>query len=233
MRDDADIISLATIDAVDVELPVAGAGSRAYAFVVDWHIRIVAALVWFGGVILVQHYLHLSEGGTGLLLGALPAAAIYFLYHPVLETLTGRTPGKRMAGLRIVTREGHAPTVAAHLGRNLFRLLDSLPMFYALGLLVMMFNPRQCRIGDLVAGTLVVFEQAESALGLEVLANASVSPQMALLADELLRRWWELGVAQRRQLALQLLDRAGRPPADDGDNALREALQSLLRGAAP
>ena len=65
----------------------------------------------------------------------LPALAIYFLYHPVLElAMRGRTPGKRSAGIHVVTRDGSAPSAGALLVRNVFRLIDSLPVAYGVGL---------------------------------------------------------------------------------------------------
>ena len=60
---------------------------------------------------------------------------MYFLYHFALEiAMHGRTPGKRMAGIHIVTREGGSPGAGALLTRNVFRLVDSLPLLYGVGL---------------------------------------------------------------------------------------------------
>ena len=64
-----------------------------------------------------------------------PAAAIYFLYHLVLEmAMHGRTPGKRMAGMHIVARDGSSPSIGALLTRNVFRLVDCFPLVYGVGL---------------------------------------------------------------------------------------------------
>lgn len=229
-----DVLTLSTVEAVDVTLPIAGLGSRSFAFIIDWHIRLVAALACFMLLEELQILLAGAAGGRkGMVVAGLPAALIYLLYHPVLEVLMGgRTPGKRIAGIRVVTQEGHAPSVGAHLVRNLFRLLDSLPACYALGMAVMTFNRRQARLGDLAAGTLMVFDQPESAAGLETLANAQVAPKLALLAEELLRRWRELEPAQRQQLAQQLLQRAGRSPDLGSEEALRSAVQALLGAPA-
>jgi uncharacterized RDD family membrane protein YckC len=96
-----------------------------------------------------------------ILTGAVPASAIYFLYHPVLEALMdGRTPGKRMTGLRVLTTEGQAPTTGSVLTRNVFRIIDSLPGFYVVGLFLVMFGSRHQRFGDLAAGTVVALERA-------------------------------------------------------------------------
>jgi uncharacterized RDD family membrane protein YckC len=146
------------------ELPIAGPGGRAYAFVIDWHIRLLLAVAWWLIVTL------LVAGGDGFgeaLVGgsrqaidfaALPAAFIYFFYHPVLEWwMEGQTPGKRMAGIRIVTRAGAPPSLAAILVRNALRLLDSLPALYCLGFMTTLLTQDHVRIGDLAAGTVLVY----------------------------------------------------------------------------
>jgi uncharacterized RDD family membrane protein YckC len=222
--------SLSTVEAVEVDLPVAGIGSRAYAFIIDWHIRALAALLVL--FIVLQFDVHIGGGGdlASRFEAGIPSVLIYILYHPVLETwLAGRTPGKRFARLHVVTQDGQAAPPGAHLVRNLLRLLDSLPVCYAVGMVVMLFSRRQTRIGDMVAGTLVVFAEAETAAGLEQLANARVAPRLALLADELLRRWKDLDAADRLRLGRALLERAGVPVANDVDGrTVKSALAALL-----
>ncbi|HEX9106647.1 MAG TPA: RDD family protein, partial [Longimicrobiales bacterium] len=99
---------------IDVSLPVAGPGARSYAFVIDWHLRLILALGWYvAGALLYNRSLSLAPPPKtdALWFGAvaLPAIAIYFLYHPVVEVaLRGSTPGKRIAGVRIVSRTGAA-----------------------------------------------------------------------------------------------------------------------------
>ncbi len=134
-------LTIASVTGVDVAFEIAGPGSRSYAFVIDWHIRFLLALAWFIIVSLIA-----INGALSLKIPAnqmtfafvilLPTLVLYFFYHPILEVATrGRTPGKRMAGVRIVTREGDVPTVGALLIRNLFRLVDTLPVFYIVGLI--------------------------------------------------------------------------------------------------
>src|SRR5690606_4225634 len=94
----------------------------------------------------------------------LPATALYLLYHPVLEVLMrGRTPGKRMAGVRIVKRDGGVPGSVALLVRNIFRLIDFLPFFYFVGLVTTMLTRHCVRLGDIAAGTLLVYDEADPA----------------------------------------------------------------------
>jgi uncharacterized membrane protein SpoIIM required for sporulation len=88
-----------------------------------------------------------------------PAAVIFLLYHAVLEVcMRGRTPGKRIAGLRIVARNGGAPGIAALMTRNAFRIVDSFPLVYGVGLLVAMTTRDHVRIGDIAAGTVLVYD---------------------------------------------------------------------------
>lgn len=106
-------------DAVEVALPVAGIGSRSYAFLIDWHIRFLLALAWLLLIVVLlgllspaeEFFLPLMKAGKLAVYAALlPAAAIYFLYHPLLEiAMQGRTPGKRMAGIRVVTERALTP----------------------------------------------------------------------------------------------------------------------------
>ena len=86
---------------VDVELAIAGAGSRSYAFLIDWHIRVLLALAWFACAAVIARGVHPftapGRPSIGYMLGAvMPAIIIYFLYHPALEVLMqGRTPGNQ------------------------------------------------------------------------------------------------------------------------------------------
>jgi uncharacterized RDD family membrane protein YckC len=222
-------IELSTIDAVEVRLDVAGAGSRVYAFLIDWHIRAIAALVV--GVALFYALDALGTRKGGLSIAYLAAAAIYFLYHPVLEIAQrGITPGKRMARVRIVMRDGGPPTFGALLVRNLFRLVDSLPAFYALGLLVMMVTKRPSRIGDLAAGTLVVHAAAQGT-GIEAAARISerVPVQTQQLLEEWLARWKEIDAGARDEIARRMLGEGPfAAPPDLKGAALRDHVRQLL-----
>jgi uncharacterized RDD family membrane protein YckC len=160
-----------SVTGVEVALSVAGPGARSYAFIVDWHIRAILAVAWY--VIAMLFYSEdfgnlvppLETDGLWFALVALPAAAIYFLYHPALEiAMRGRTPGKRLAGVRLVTHSGGTPLLGAYLIRNVFRLIDGFPVCYGLGLIMTMITRNHVRIGDLAAGTLLVYDHADELL---------------------------------------------------------------------
>jgi hypothetical protein len=174
----------------------------------------------------------LLKAGKGALYAALlPAAAIYFFYHPLLEiVMQGRTPGKRMAGIRIVTERALTPDAGALIIRNVFRLVDSLPAFYVLGLVVAMFTARQVRIGDLAAGTLLVYDTGKRSLDFDGVIGSSsrLSPGDRELLDDLLERWRGLDAPLRRSLAEKFLSRIGEPVGQGGSEAeLRKRLLKL------
>ena len=226
---------------MDITLQVAGPGTRAYAFIIDWHIRLLVALAW----VLAGLLIGLSVGPEFKtmvfpLLFILPALLIYFLYHPVLELLMrGRTPGKRMAGARIVTLEGATPGTGALLMRNLFRLIDSLPVAYLVGLVCCIFTAQRVRIGDLAAGTVLVLDEPKANRSLALVGmfaqNTRLDPDAAALVQDLIDRWAELKEGSRESLARELLAKldAGLDPAQLaalGPAALRSRLEALLRG---
>ena len=104
-------------DGLDLRLSIAGPGARAYAFLLDFKFRVLAALLWLGIGMTIFHLLGRDEFAKifeeqqkpFLLTVVLPIMVIYFLYHPIFELLLGgRTPGKMIAGIRIVDLSGRA-----------------------------------------------------------------------------------------------------------------------------
>jgi uncharacterized RDD family membrane protein YckC len=231
-------LSIDSVTGIDVSLPVAGPGARSFAFLIDWHIRLVVALAWYAAAASVYNG-HLSLAvpltNNAVWYGAvvLPASAIYFLYHCVLElAMRGSTPGKRAAGVRIVARDGGPPGAGALLVRNVFRLVDSLPLFYCVGLVATVVSREHLRIGDMAAGTLLVYEQrGEARLPVSAAppGTARLDAQAAELVAELLERWTSLTPESRAQLARRLLVVHGSTAAADADDAaLRAVLQRLV-----
>jgi uncharacterized RDD family membrane protein YckC len=229
------LLRIRSVTGVDLELKIAGPGARSYAFIIDWHIRLLAAVAWFAiaSLLIGQMRGAVAPGlRTFSLIAIAPGLAIYFLYHPVIETLMhGRTPGKRVAGLRLVNRDGGAPGVGALLIRNVFRLVDALPTLYCVGLVTTLINKESLRIGDIAAGTVLVYDAApaeEALQSLSVHAVESLGLKQAEVVRDLLGRWNELMPDVRGSLALRLLTKLGRVPADRDDAALRTALEGLL-----
>jgi uncharacterized membrane protein SpoIIM required for sporulation len=160
------VLTVPSATGVDAQIVIAGPGARSFAFLLDWLIRsalamtylLIAALLILGNI---RFNVDPDDETLWYLVGATPATAIYFLYHLILEPLmSGRTPGKRLAGVRILTPEGQVPTAGALVTRNIFRIIDSMPVFYVVGLMFVFFGKRHLRLGDLAAGTLVAMERA-------------------------------------------------------------------------
>jgi hypothetical protein len=106
--------------------------------------------------------LDVATGLDGVSLGTL-YVLIFLLdwfYYERFETIwSGRSPGKRALHLRVVGQDGHSLTVLDSILRNLLRAADFMPFGYAVGVVVMARDPLFRRFGDMVAGTVVVFEQ--------------------------------------------------------------------------
>ena len=138
-------------EGIYLELRPAGITARLYAFMIDLMIRF--AILFATSLVLTP------AGGMGFGIFTI----VYFLvewFYPVLFelTLAGATPGKRAMGLKVVMDNGLPVTPAASITRNLLRTADFLPFMYAAGALSMLLRPDFKRLGDLAAGTLVVYD---------------------------------------------------------------------------
>jgi len=155
-----DQISIDTPELVSIELPLAGIGSRFIALLVDY-------LIWGAGlvVVVILAILLLPALRTFNKISAQWAEAIVifivFLFNWGYFTLfeafwNGRTPGKRVAKIRVIQRSGRSIGLVESMARNLVRYVDQLPFFYAVGVITMFVTRQHQRLGDLAAGTLVV-----------------------------------------------------------------------------
>ncbi len=143
-----------TPEGVELKMRVAGPLIRSVAWLIDLFIRclifILLAVVWqfFDKV-----------GGMFFLI------SIFLMewFYPVLfEVFKGATPGKQFLGLCVVHDDGSPPGWSASLLRNFLRCIDFLPLGNLLGIFVMCSNRRFMRLGDLAAGTLVVYRDEEN-----------------------------------------------------------------------
>lgn len=221
-----DTLQVNSAGAMQMQYPIAGLGSRAYAFTIDWHIRVVLVLAWYfliylGGLGLSQilgdsyEIKSLNSRWIGYLL-ILPSTSIYLFYHPVLEFfMKGRTPGKRIAGIRIITSDGETPGLGPIAVRNLFRLLDSLPSFYLVGIGSCLLTGKQIRIGDIAARTVLVHEEVMQDKAIEQMSGAAHASGLTVaqveILHDLLSRWKQLDKDNRIKLGQRLLEAAGKP----------------------
>jgi uncharacterized RDD family membrane protein YckC len=213
----AEELTVRGLTGVDMTLAVAGPGTRSYAFVIDWHVRILGVLAWVMLGAMLRQTVSAASGGklvsNPVMIAVMVGAGLtYFLYHPVLELIMrGQTPGKRIAGVRVVTAEGEMAAPGALLMRNLFRLIDALPLFYIVGLVCCLVTRQRVRIGDMAAGTVLVLDATDSARSLSrlgaMLERSSLSPETLKLVQDLLDRWQALEKPRRVALARTLVAR--------------------------
>lgn len=213
--------------AVEIETPehivfhhrVAGPARRAVAHVIDL-ILCFGAVALFGALLLlaggdVDHLGAWMKASLGIVL--LLAFLAQWVYFAVWEGLAGATPGKLALGLRVVTAQGRPIDATAAVLRNLLRAADALPAGYAAGVLAMAVGPRFQRLGDLVAGTMVVTHERtarERRRRLQPEARPSelasipegvrLDPEEREAIDLFLRRRHRLGPARELELAAMI-----------------------------
>jgi uncharacterized RDD family membrane protein YckC len=153
-----DRLTIATPEGVELSLTLAGVGSRFMAAIVDTMIE--------AAVLVALAVLVFSTDGFGG--GSDWATAIYIVlafvvvlgYDVAFEVLaSGRTPGKRWNGLRVVLAGGQPIGFLASATRNLLRLIDWLPSLYLVGVVSIVVSAKNQRVGDVVAGSIVVRER--------------------------------------------------------------------------
>ncbi|SFX75210.1 Uncharacterized membrane protein YckC, RDD family [Pseudomonas sp. NFPP02] len=139
-----------TPEGIDLPLRPAGLPSRALAFAFDLGARGIIM-----GILLVPLAL---LGNVGIGLGSLLLFVVSWWYMVLFEVLNqGCSPGKQVMGLRVVQDDGTPIGWSASLIRNLLRFVDMLPFGYFLGAISCLQHPHFKRLGDLAAGTLVVY----------------------------------------------------------------------------
>lgn len=211
---DTDVL-IETPEHIEFHYRIAGPARRAAAYVID---LLVCYGVLFIVAVIVLMGLGISfgksgiEAAAGLFLVLLFAAQ--WVYFVVWEAITGRSPGKRALGLRVLTTTGRPIGFQAAALRNLLRAADFLPTAYLVGVVSMALSSKFQRLGDLVAATIVVVPEstyAATALELRPPAQpkelAKLPDDISLDADEraaielFLRRRHTLGVAREHELA--------------------------------
>jgi uncharacterized RDD family membrane protein YckC len=196
---------VATPEGIELTLRLAGPVPRALAWTIDLALRV--AIVF--AVLLVAA--PLGHAGTGVAL--LAAFVVEWLLPAWFEAAwQGQTPGKRALGLAVLNDDGTPVRWPAAFTRNLLRAVDFLPVLYGIGLFTMLLNRDFKRLGDLAAGTVVVY-QPEKASGERKFPEAPpVAPPFSLSLEE-------------QRAVLDLAERAG--------SLTRERLEELAELPAP
>lgn len=154
-------------EGVEVRLRIAGPLQRGMALGIDWVIQVV-------GFSVVSVLLMLAGLGIGFTVATGLGLLAWFLtwwWYPVLFEASkwGATPGKKMLGLRVVQTSGAPITFSQALVRNFLRVADAMPMIplgggipmptMGFGLATCLATKRFQRLGDLAAGTVVIYDK--------------------------------------------------------------------------
>jgi len=211
-------VDVRTGEAVAIRYELAGLGSRFLAVTVDLIAQVVVVLV----LLLVLA----AAGWAGIRLGGKIGAAwlialgiiafflIFFGWFIVFETWwSGRTPGKRALGLRVVRDGGFPIDPGAAVIRNLVRVVEVGLGFYAVSAISTLVSKENKRLGDFAAGTIVVRDRAETVADLDAYlsrparTDTGLSEGDRLLVERFLARRAGLDPAARMRLANRIADR--------------------------
>jgi uncharacterized RDD family membrane protein YckC len=160
----SDKLIIDTPEQVHLEFVLAGVGSRFMAVFLDvlieaalYLVLFLLTLIWISG--------GLFSSTRSLWWNAILTLVIFCInwgYYAIFEVLwKGQTPGKRWAGIRVIKDSGRPINAFEAIARNLVRAIDFLPGFYGVGVVTMLLNSKNRRLGDYVAGTLVVHENSD------------------------------------------------------------------------
>lgn len=231
-----------------LEFAIAGIGSRFLALTVDLLIQGAAGL----GLIILMILLRLTGLFNGLPLSGQWIAALliaftflaHFGYFTAFEILwRGQTPGKRMMHIRVVKDSGRTLSASESILRNLMRIADQLPALYAVGMLSTLLTAQNQRLGDLLAGSIVVREaslaqlrpvwDSGSAVASSVgVADSQLSGEDLALIEAFLARRSELPGNVRARIASGILERlqTRSQVQIDGGLSAESALEALAQG---
>lgn len=164
--EDLEVVTIETPENLELRLPLAGIGPRFLALFIDLIIQGIASVV----LMFVCFMLLGIFAGTGdqaesflffmiILIAFLAILTIYIGYPLAFELLwNGQTPGKRWTGIRVASKDGLPLGLKEIAIRNLFRMVDYLPSYGFVGMVSFLGTKHQQRVGDIVAGTVVVRE---------------------------------------------------------------------------
>ena len=221
--DSFDQLKIDTPEQIALELPLAGIGSRFLAMTIDTLIQLAAYLI-----IGLLFFLILPAGFSmfsflpqtlGPAIAIFLIFAVYWGYFAIFESFwSGQTPGKRVAGIRVIKESGRPINAFEAIGRNFMRAVDMQPgILYGFGLLCMMLNKQSRRVGDFVAGTVVVHEKPTEEIrptwntaGDAIPATGGLGQMTAeelVLIETYLSRRFELDPEVRLRTAIQIADR--------------------------
>jgi uncharacterized RDD family membrane protein YckC len=216
--------SISTPENVDLHLELAGLGNRVLASLVDTLISYAMCaglwiLIWLGCSLVGMANLPAQAAaiacGIIIMIAMLLSFAILFGYYVFFEgTWQGQTPGKKFAQIRVIDQNGQPINWSAVWLRNLLRVIDLGFMF--IGLITMVIDKNERRLGDLAAGTLVIKERLPDLSTASIVVSPAskenaamldvgrVTPQEYELLISFLKRRDKMAKSQRPLVAREL-----------------------------
>lgn len=183
-----DRVTVAGAEGIDLDLVLAGVGSRGAAFLVD---LLLEGTVLFLVTVAAGSVSELSSAVVAI------AAFVIFLGYPILAEAFagGRTVGKALLGISVVAVDGTPVTFLSATIRNVVRLVDSLPGVYLVGIIAVLATSRNQRVGDLAAGTLVVHRPRAA------VASGATHPSPAAMASPAEMAGWDVSAVTPDEVA--------------------------------
>jgi uncharacterized RDD family membrane protein YckC len=218
-----DVVTLATPEGVELELSLAGAGSRMIAGMIDLFIQGVLVLALIVALVVA--------GSFGLAVFSIASFFVLFVYDVLFEVLGGgQTPGKRLQGLRVVRSDGSPVDLRSSAVRNITRLVDGPPLSYMPTLIGIIVTEHNQRPGDLAGDTVVIRTARRSRR--RKASNVGPRPLGAAVAD------WDVSAITAAELAVVrrfIERREGLAPGARGALALQlaDGLRPRVGGAPP
>jgi uncharacterized RDD family membrane protein YckC len=246
----ADKLTIETPEQTGLEFAIAGIGSRFLALALDTLIQTsVLAIVLLAGVALSVTLFSRFNGSTWVAAAFLLLVfTLYYGYFAAFEALwNGQTPGKRLLRIRVIKDTGRPMTPSESVGRNLMRIVDQLPFMYGVGIVSVALSRQNKRLGDFVAGTIVVHErelqdvrplwQAPQSASTARYGADRLSPEEFALVETFLNRRNSLAPEVRYrmgdEIARRIKPRLSLPPENVPPNErLLEAIAAERRSTA-
>ena len=249
-----DQLKVDTPEQIALEFPLAGIGSRFLGLAADTILQVIAyflgvmGLVFIGPSLGIDHWFDWIPASIGPAVMVLFLFCIYWGYFALFEIYwNGQTPGKRISGIRVIHQSGRPANAYEVIGRNLLRAVDSLPGVYLVGVVTMILNRQNRRVGDFVAGTVVVHDKRTDEVKpdwsttesqtIEGAKLAKVGPEVLILIETYLHRRLDLAPEVRestsQQIAARVTAMAGleRPSGQSVDDFL-EAIARQVRSTS-
>jgi uncharacterized RDD family membrane protein YckC len=181
-----DILIIETPERVPLHFALASIGNRFLACAIDHAIQALSLALIAGGFLIVANSFDFEDAFSTApkwVIAVMILALFLILtgYFAFFEWMwSGQTPGKRWLKLRVIREDGRPITFWESSIRNLLRAFDMMPgMFYSIGLISVFATTRDQRIGDMVAGTVVVRErEAEAPAFAQVFASPVSDPAL-------------------------------------------------------